>query len=372
LVALKSPRFLYPALDHDSSLSQRAANRLTLTLYDSLPVGKELWTAIKQDKLQTEKQIREVAQRMVVDYRADAKAREMMYGWLNIGQETEITKDKVAYPGFDEPLIADLRDSLDAFIDEILSSKASDYRQLFNSDWTFTNPRLAGFYGDDWKSETSNLDGLVKSVHAKSHIGGVLTHPYLMSRLAYHNTTSPIHRGVFLIRYVLGRTLRPPNEAFAPLSPDLHPELTTRERVALQTSSDNCQSCHIKINGLGFALENWDAVGRYRTEEKSKAIDAQGRYTTRLGQEVEFHGSGELAAFLTNSEDAHRAFVNRAFQHFVKQPPAAYGAETLDRLTEKFISSEFNIRELIVEIAVIAAMENNMVSDSSKKKETRS
>ncbi len=373
LIALKSPHFLYPALDLESNESQRIANRLALTLYDSLPIGKELFNEIKQDKLRSEQRIREVARRMVVDYRAEAKAREMVHGWLNIGQATEITKDKDAYPGFDSQLVADLRDSLDAFIDEIISSKTSDYRQLFSSDWTFTNPRLASFYGDDWKSATSNADGLDKSVNAKTHIGGVLTHPYIMSRLAYHNTTSPIHRGVFLIRFVLGRTLRPPNEAFNPLSPDLHPELTTRERVALQTSSDNCQSCHIKINGLGFALENWDTVGRYRTEEKSKAIDAKGRYTTREGREAEFHGSSELADFLANSEDAQRAFVGRAFQHFVKQPPAAYGPETLDQLTEKFIKSEYNIRELIIEIAVIAAMENNKTqTDALKKKETKS
>ena len=90
----------------------------------------------------------------------------------------------------------------------------------------------------------------------------MLTHPYLMSGLAYRDSTSPIHRGVFLMRHILGRTLRPPQEAFTPLSPDLHPDLTTRERIALQTSPDGCQTCHIKINGLGFTLENFDAVGR--------------------------------------------------------------------------------------------------------------
>ncbi len=99
----------------------------------------------------------------------------------------------------------------------------------------------------------------------------MITHPYLMSALAYHDSTSPIHRGVFLIRFVLGRTLRPPAEAFAPLSPDLHPDLTTRERVELQTSPESCQVvCHSKINGLGFTLENFDAVGRYRELEREK------------------------------------------------------------------------------------------------------
>ena len=214
--------------------------------------------------------------------------------------------------------------------------------------------------------------GVRKSVQDSSHKGGVLTHPYIMSRLAYHNTSSPIHRGVFLIRYIMGRTLRPPNEAFVPLSPELHPDLTTRERVALQTNSDNCQACHIKINGLGFALENWDAVGMYRLMEKEKKIDPNGSYITRSGQEVEFHGSMELADFIVTSDDACQAFISRAFQHFVKQPPAAFGPKTLDRLSEKFRQSQFNIRELLVEIAVIAAMEGLEEDGPVQKKKSKS
>lgn len=359
LIALKSPYFLYPNLDIDQSVSQRAATRLTQTLFDSLPNGKLLLSDVKQNKLQDEKQIRDAARKMMSDYRVEAKAREMMYGWLNIGQTKEITKDKELYPNFDGRLVSDLQTSLDAFLDDIFASKASDYRQLFQADWSYTTDRLASFYGDAWKPADVNGIGVRKSVSDPVHKGGVLTHPYVMSRLAYHNTTSPIHRGVFLIRSIMGRTLRPPDEAFTPLSPDLHPSLTTRERVALQTSSDNCQACHIKINGLGFALENWDAVGQYRSKEKEKPIDPQGSYTDRYGEEIEFHGSTQLADYLANSDDAHRAFVNRAFQHFVKQPAAAYGIDTLDRLTKKFAKSQFNIRELIVEIAVIAAMEKN-------------
>ena len=152
----------------------------------------------------------------------------------------------------------------------------------------------------------------------------MLSHPYLMSGLAYRDSTSPIHRGVLLMRYLLGRTLRPPNEAFTPLSPTLHPDLTTRERVSLQTSPESCQVCHTKINGLGFALEKFDAVGRYQEQELGRAIDSSGRYTNTVGETVEFAGPRELADFLADSDDAKRAFVVRAFQHFVKQPLAAY------------------------------------------------
>src|SRR5690606_19368616 len=142
--------------------------------------------------------------------------------------------------------------------------------------------------------------------------------------LAYSDTTSPIHRGVFLVRYMLGRTLRPPNEAFTPLSPALHPDLTTRERVELQTSPESCQICHTRINQLGFTLESFDAVGRFRQQEgEDKPVDPSGSYTDRNFQTTTFTGPADLAQYLAGSDDAHRAFVNRVFQHFVKQPIAA-------------------------------------------------
>ncbi|MBU6174116.1 MAG: DUF1588 domain-containing protein [Planctomycetes bacterium] len=140
------------------------------------------------------------------------------------------------------------------------------------------------------------------------------------------------------------------------MSPDLHPDLTTRERVALQTSPENCQACHSKINSLGFALENYDAVGRFRDKERNKPIDPTGSYRSRRDELVEFRQTADLASYLANSPDSHRAFVTRIFQHFVKQPPDAFGSRTLQDLTDKFVKSGYNIRELIVEIAVVASL----------------
>ena len=101
---------------------------------------------------------------------------------------------------------------------------------------------------------------------------GVLTHPYLMATFAYTATSSPIHRGVFLARSVLGRSLRPPPEAVAPLPPDLHPDLTTRERVdAADQARGVPDRATAMINPLGFTLENFDAVGRYRERGEGQA-----------------------------------------------------------------------------------------------------
>ena len=284
-------------------------------------------------------------------------------GWLNVKRFDEIKKDENLFAGFDRLIVSDLRDSFEAFLDNVVRSETSDYRQLFLADWTFTTDRLAKFYGDTWqpfekeppkteapiqepiasdpvasdpvasdpvvadpvvaepsKTQTvekkplvtgtaiATLPELRRSVSDSQLRFGVLSHPYLMSGLSYHDTTSPIHRGVFLIRYILGRTLRPPNEAFTPLSPDLHPDLTTRERVSLQTSPESCQVCHSKINGLGFALENFDAVGKFRNQEKAKTLDSSGKYVDRNGTEVSFSGPRELADYIISSDDAFDAY----------------------------------------------------------------
>lgn len=388
LTILKAPRFLYPALDFDRSASQKAANRIALTMFDSLPADQQLLKRIEKGQITQEQHYRQVAQQMVRDYRCEGKIRDMLFEWMNLSHLSDITKNSKTYPNFSPQLVSDLKGSLNAFLDDAALQPDSDFRNLFASNWAYSNNRLSKFYGDDWKpsevdqdlpaekpaSENPSADDQKQKAKAGlDYIGllpvdslrktepnaaspkGLLNHPYLMSGLAYTDSTSPIHRGVFLIRFMLGRTLRPPNAAFSPLSPDLHPNLTTRERVALQTSPDSCQVCHVKINGLGFALENFDPVGRFRTKDGSKKVDSSGYYVDRSGQKVTFKGAADLANYLATSDDAHSAFVNRAFQHFVKQPIAAFGPERLDQLTQKFRASNYNIQQLIVEIAVIAA-----------------
>ena len=362
LVSLKSPRFLYPLADRDRSVSQRVGNRLTLTLFDSLPSDRWLLDQIENNQFEDEAKIRRAAERMVDDYRVRGKTLDFLHHWLNLGHFGDLSKDSEMYPEFDRALIGDLKQSLNAFLEDVVWDESGDYRQLFLADWGYTTPRIREFYGEVWKPAKDG-EGLQRTAADPGNRRGVLTHPYLMSGLAYHDSSSPIHRGVFLIRYMLGRTIRPPMDAFSPLSPDLHPELTTRQRVEFQTGDQACAVCHTKINPLGFTLENFDAVGRFRTEDRAKPVDASGTYTTRFDEKVELDGPETLAQFLAASPDAHRAFVSRAFQHFVKQPPAAYGTETLDQLTEKFVASGYNIRSLLVEIAVIAATENHAIID---------
>jgi hypothetical protein len=178
-----------------------------------------------------------------------------------------------------------------------------------------------------------------------------------MLGLAYHKASSPIHRGVFLVRGVLGRALKPPPIAVAPADEGVNPNLTTRERVALQTQAEVCQNCHALINPLGFALENYDAVGRFRAAERDKPIDATGFYRTLRGEEIQFHGARELAEFLAHSDEVHRSFVEQLFHQVVKQPAGAYGDDRLETLKAAFVASDFNMQKLLVEILKASALQ---------------
>src|SRR5206468_10825261 len=135
---------------------------------------------------------------------------------------------------------------------------------------------------------------------------------------------APATRGVLITRTLLGRTLQPPPQEFTPLPAQLHPNLTTRQRVALQTQPAACRSCHGMINPLGFTLEKFDAIGRLRAWENGRPIDATGSYQTRDGKMVTFAGVRDLAKFLATSEEAQEAFVEKLFHHLVKQPVRAF------------------------------------------------
>ncbi len=152
LKALKSPRFLYPLIDDDQPHSRRAANRLALVLFDSLPSDQWLIDRIEEQDQLTKEQLAEAAWKMVNDYRAQAKIRSFLYHWLDLEDLGEITKDNELFPGFDPQLTSDLKKSLDEFLDEVVQSESSDFRQLLQADWGFTNDRIAQFYGDRWKS----------------------------------------------------------------------------------------------------------------------------------------------------------------------------------------------------------------------------
>jgi hypothetical protein len=347
---LKSPRFLYPELSGETS-DFTVATRLALGLWDSLP-DQPLIDAAKAGQLRTPDQIRAQAWRLMSDARARAKVNDFFFRWLKLDVEGDLRKSPESFPGFDAAMVADLRRSLELFVDRVVWSEASDYRELIQADYLLLNERLAGYYGLPFPGGEGFQ--VVKCDPAQR--SGVLTHPYLLARLAHHDTTSPIHRGVFLTRHVLGGILKPPPEAIAFENHKFEPGLTTRQKVAELTRSASCMTCHESINPLGFSLENFDAVGRFRTTDGEKPVDAESDYLTIEGDVIRLRGPRDVAGHAVTSEAARRGFIRQLFQFIVKQNPAVYGPGTIENLDQSFIQSGHHLRQLIVELNTLAAL----------------
>ena len=350
LLTLKSPRFLYPDLGQADDYS--VATRLALGLWDSMP-DDELLRAAAAGRLNTPDEARQQALRMLRDPRSRAKLRDTFHHWLGIDHAEEIAKDTEQYPNYDKSLEADLRTSLNIFLDNIVWRTAgADFRKLLNSRHLPFNERLARFYG----AQRVKHHGEFGPSFFDHERAGLLTHPYLLALYSYHNATSPIHRGVFITRHVLGRSLKPPAEAVVFKDEAFAPDMTMREKVTQLTKADACMTCHGIINPLGFALEQFDGIGRLRDTEKGRPINTISDYLSADGSTVRLTSAGDLARHATESPSAQNGFIEMLFNQVAKQPVRAYGSGVLNRLRGDFAASGFNVQFLLAETAVINAL----------------
>ncbi len=345
---IESPYFLYRFVGKKGDSSE-IASRISLVLWDSIP-DKELLKVVLDGSLKKPEVLEKQIDRMVRDPKATAKIHAFMLDWLNVERFKGLSKDKKRFPKFNDQLVSDLRISLNLSISETIEKEKADFRDLFLSPDLYLNDNLAAFY--QIKNDANN-DFVKVSVNPAER-AGIISHPYVMAGYAYHSTSSPIHRGVFLAKTVFGRRLRPPKEAITPLAPDLHPDLTTRERIKFQTAPQACVKCHELINPLGFPLENFDAVGRYQVKEKGQPIDSSGSYESLAGKIVYFDGVRELAEYLAESSEVHSAFVEKLFRYSVKQPVLAFGHSQQMKLVKSFVTNEYDIRDLLKEIAKVS------------------
>lgn len=348
MLILTSPYFIYPSLNRDQNGQPddfTTAAHIALALWDSIP-DQRLLEAASKGQLRDEKQINDHLWGALADVRSKAKLKSFFHHWLNLSEKENLDKDPKLFPGFDEHVIADLRTSLDLFIDDVVWSETSDYRRLFLEDRVYLNRRLAGFYGTALPAGDS-FEALPTPDKTRA---GLFTHPFVLTAFSYHKQTSPIHRGVYLSRNVLGRFLKPPPNAIEFKDADFKPDLTMREKVTDLTKDESCMACHSIINPVGFSLENYDAIGRFRTHEKDKPINTVSDYPNPDDTTVKITGPADLAKLAVESPGAHRAFLKHLFHHLIQQPVNAYGFSKMDHLHGVFTNSNFHIRNLIVSI----------------------
>lgn len=350
LFTLKSPRFLYPIFHEDRPLDDYdVAARLALTLWDSVP-DRRLAEAAAQGKFKTREQIAAQAARMLTDARTKAKLGGFFHHWLDLERAEAISKDPKAFPQFDATVLSDLRTSLKLFLDQVVWSDRSDYRELLLADYIPLNGRLGKIYGKgDLGADFQRV------AFDPKERSGVITHPYLLAAFANSKATSPIHRGVFLTRNIVGVRLKPPPMAVAFEDAKFDPSLTMREKVTELTKNTNCMGCHSTINPLGFSLENFDAIGRWRTQDNHKPVNAVSDFSTEEGETVHLTGARDIAKYTVDSPNGQRAFIHNLFHHSVKQAVGAYGPDEMEDLRQSFVKSGFNIQKLLVEIATVAS-----------------
>lgn len=347
LQTLSSARFLYPEVGGPEKPDQwTIASRLALLLWDSVP-NERLLDRVNKGELNDPAKFDQVVNEAVWNWRTRIKMRGFYHQWLEMERADELVKDKGAFPEFDPAIAADLRTSLYAFLDEATWGKErAGYRELLLSTAYPMNERLGKLYGADVKGgfQPVTLDGGKRA--------GLITHPFVLSYLAYHNNTSPIHRGVFLTRHIIGMPLKSPPMANEFKDSKFDPSLTMREKVTSMTKSQDCMGCHVTINPLGFSLEHYDGIGRWREQDRGKPVDAKSDFKAEDGRSLVLAGARDVAEFAANTPSAHRTFIESLFHHLVKQPVRAYGDDEMENLRKAFEQGGFQIPNLIKQIAV--------------------
>jgi hypothetical protein len=248
------------------------ASRLSFFLWSSVPDDALLDAAIRGELRRPEVLERHV-RRMLADPRSYNLASNFAGQWLRLRNLTSVDPNVRLYPDFDDNLRQAFRTETELFVDSVLREDRS-VLELLKADYTFLNERLAKHYG------ISNVYGSRfrrVALGRDSNRGGLLRHGSVLSVTSYANRTSPVIRGVWVLSNIIGAPPPPPIPNVPALDGNVPAHLPVRERMAAHRNNPVCANCHRTIDPVGFTLENFDAVGRWREQEgDSGAIDVSG------------------------------------------------------------------------------------------------
>jgi hypothetical protein len=255
---LTSPDFFYlrqkPGQLDDFTL----ASRLSYFLWSSMP-DPILLRLAREARLADPTVLRQQVERMLQDPKAAAFTRHFPARWLRLFELGRMEPDRKGPYSRYFRIKADLVPQVDAYFRDLLE-RNGPIRDLIDSDYTFMNNRLGeNIYGQKVVGEH-----LRKVALTDSRRGGLLTMPAVMTVTANGVDTSPIVRGVYVLENILGSPPPDPPPDVEPLSPDLRAAKTIKEQMALHRDQPACISCHQKIDPMGFALESFDPIGRWR------------------------------------------------------------------------------------------------------------
>ena len=271
------------------------ASRLSFFLWSSMP-DEPLLAAAEQGRLAAPTELERQVTRMLADPRAEALSTNFASHWLHLQNLRDAHPDVYLFPDWDENLNRSMRRETELFFDSVVREDRS-VRDLLNADYTFVDQRLATHYGVP--NVIGNRFRRVDVTDERRR--GLLGHASVLTLTSVPNRTSPVIRGAWVLDVLLGTPPPRPPADVPPLEENEAGErhLSVRERTMEHRANTFCASCHNVIDPVGFALENFDAVGAWRTRDSGFPVDPSG--TIYDGTPVD--GPVSLRQFLLRNED---------------------------------------------------------------------
>lgn len=261
---LCSPDFLFFKESPAALDSFALASRLSYFLWSS-PPDDALVRAALNGEIRKPAVLRAEVERMLNDPKAARFTENFTGQWLGLRNIEFTTPDKKLYPEHDDPLQDAMLRETRLFFDELLKQDLS-VANFVDSDFTMLNERLARHYG---------IGGVVGqqfrrvALKPEDHRGGVLTQAAILKITANGTNTSPVIRGNWVLKNIIGRPVKPPPPNVPAIEPDIRGAKTIREQIAKHRELESCAVCHDRMDPLGLALENYDVIGGWRTNYRS-------------------------------------------------------------------------------------------------------
>jgi hypothetical protein len=351
---LQSPAFIYhwesgpaaPAvegkvvrLDHYEN-----ASRLSYFIWGSMP-DAPLFEAAAAQKLGTAAELETHARRLLADPRARETVSDFVEQWLGLDQVTDRPKDPKAYPEFKDDLKAAMVAEARTFVTNVVFDGDGKLGTLLTAGFSFVNQPLAPIYGI---SGTQGVD-LKQANLDPNQRAGLLTQAAFLTVTGSTDGSHPVKRGKKIFERLLCGVLPPP-PADVPEPKPASEGGTTRERFAEHGMNACAISCHEYMDPVGFAFENYDGIGRWRTMDNGGKVDATG-VATLDGQKQSFTDARGLVKLLATSDTVNRCFATQWARYAFRRYEADGDRASLQAISAAFGKDGHNIRDLLVGVA---------------------
>jgi len=275
---LSSPKFLYLREPAGPLDDYALASRLSYFLWSTTP-DEALLNLANKGELHKPEVLHAQVERMLKDSKSKAFTENFTGQWLGLRDISATTPDKSLYPEYEEFLQWSSVRETHLFFNELLKENLG-VRNFIDSDFAMLNGRLAKHYNIP---DVYGVDFRKVALKPEYHRGGVITHASVLKVTANGTTTSPVVRGVWMLDRIMGKPVPPPPANVPAIEPDIRGAITIREQLAKHRQTENCASCHTRIDPPGFALENYDVIGGWREKYRIVVSDRKFAVNNRFG-----------------------------------------------------------------------------------------